>query len=168
VFSKLNLTLYIFVIILLTSCTAGVRENNLYDTYHTYSSKLKANGNYSDQELDHLFQHFSPRYQTEVLNGRDRSTDVIRHLITKYFSTLLELKNTLSHYEIHSDKNSCLLINTMNQQNERISLYIRYINKQRWLIDNVNIEYLGEQEQYLKTPICDSEMLMKKRMEAWN
>jgi len=59
------------------------------------------------------------------------------------------------------------LINAITQKNERVTLYVTYVNQKNWLIDNVNLEHLGEQEEFLETPICDVEALMKKRMEAW-
>jgi len=89
---------------LFLSCSTSIKEHSLYDVYVSYSSKLKYNKNYTNQELENLFQHFSPRYQTEILNGRPASTKVIKHLITKYFSTPLELKIILSHYETHKSQ----------------------------------------------------------------
>jgi len=151
----------------LTSCATGVKEVNLYDVYGDYATKLKSSGDYSDKELENLFQFFSPRYQTEILNGREPSTSVIRHIITKYFSTPLELKSIHDHFQVHNKNNSCLLINASNKKNERASLYITYVNKTKWLIDNVNVEYLSDQEQFLETPMCDVDVLMQKRIQAW-
>ena len=156
-----------FCAALLMSCTLLVKNSDLYATFNDYSSKLNTANTYSDTEIKNLFQHFSPRYQTEVLNGREPSIETIKHLITNYFSIPLELKSTLSHYESHEQNSSCLLINAVNNKNERVSLYVAYVNQNHWLIDNFNVEYLGENEAYLKTPICDVDSLMKKRMEAW-
>lgn len=52
-----------------------------------------------------------------------------------------------------------LLINAKTKKNERVSLNITYVIQQHSLIDNVNVEYLGENEEYLKTPICDVQMI---------
>ncbi len=165
---KYQLLIYLCSFVLLSGCSLLITENSLYSMYGDYSAKLKASGDYTDKELDNLFNHFTPRYQTEVLNGREPSTEVIKHLIIHYFSTPLDLINTLSHYETNNKDNSCLLINTTNRKNERVSLYITYVNNNSWLIDNVNVEYLSEHEKYLKTPICDVEALMKKRVERWS
>ena len=163
---------YYFIISLvfisfLSSCALQVKDKNLFDDFNNYSNKLKIDNDYTDKELENLFNHFSPRYQTEILNGRSRSTKVVKHLITNYLNISLQLKNTLSHYETHAQNKSCLLINAKTNKNERVSLYITYVNQQNSLIDNLNVEYLGENQDYLKTPICDVDALMKKRMENW-
>ena len=101
------------------------------------------------------------------MNGRKKTQEALSHLIGNNLNIPIKIEKILSHFETSNPKYSCLLINTVSKKNERISLYFRYINDKVWLIDNIAIEYLADFEDYLTQPICDSELLMKKRMENW-
>ena len=152
----------------LCSYTLFAKDSDLYQAYTNYAAKLKVDNSYTEVELKTIFQQLSPRYQTELLNSRDETPDVINHLLGNYLNAPIKVENILSHFEVSDFNYSCLLVNGISNKKERVSLYFRYINSNSWLIDNIAVEYLAEFEGYLNEPICDSKVLMKKRMEAWS
>lgn len=162
--------LVVLIVVALTACSIGAEikaENNLYSTYSEYAANFKNKSKFSDAILDNVFSYISPRYQEYLLSGRKRSPEVLAGLINKTLDLPNNYQKEIAHYEKHDKDYSCLLINALNKDNKKVALYIKYINPENWLIDNIIIEFINEGENFLKVPICDSWKLQQKRMESW-
>ncbi len=160
----------VIIIATLSSCSIGVEKkakNNLYSAYSEYVTNLNNKPKFDNAELKKLFSYLSPRYQEYLLGGRERSSEVLADIINKSLDLPGYYAVEIAHYELYNNDTSCPLINAKKSDNSKIAIYVKYVKSQNWLIDNVIIEFINKDDNYLKTPICDSLKLQKKRMENW-
>lgn len=160
--------LFIFVV-LIAACSVNAEKKTsqgLYAAYNQYTVLFVNNKTFTDSELNAIFSHVSPRYQNYLLNSREKTPDVLKHLINEYLDLPNNFSNEVSHFEKHSNGYSCLLINELTHDQQKVALYIKYVNAKQWLFDNVIIEFPAEDEKFLQELICDSMQLQQKRRKG--
>lgn len=161
--------LYIATILFfsLSAVAQQSQEGELYSAYKNYSLYFSQDEILSSDKIKTIFQAISPRYQAYLLNGREKTNEVLQHLIKQSLSVSKNLVKQDSHYETYSSKYSCLLVNGFTEDNKKVALYVKYIKEDKWLIDNLILEHIAEFDDFLKEPICNSIKLQEIRMEAW-
>jgi len=153
----------VFIIALLFPFNIFAKSDELFSAFKEYSDNAKT----AETVLPLMPYYSSKQYQSFELYFKHED---IKEGIDTLFSRL-KFPSVLSdekfHKEIVSKNKGCLVVSGLSQDNKRISVYVGYVRSHRWLIDYINIEYISDSEDYLDMPICDNEVLMKKRMQAW-
>ena len=154
---------FLFLFILLFSFNAYAKNDELYSTYKQYSEQTK-----TAETVLPLIQYYSDsQYQSfeSYFKHEDLKVGIDTLFSRLQFPSIITTEK--SHQETSTDNNGCLSVSGLTQDKKRVSIYVGYVNSNKWLIDYINIEYLTEKENYLEKPICDNEALMKKRMDSW-
>jgi len=158
--------LFAFMFLAFTTVNLSADEsprNILYSTYNEYSLKVNKAKTvlpllryYSDEiynSFDIYFKHSNLKEGINTLFSRLKFTT--------------HLTQVSEHHEIKNNKTGCLVVSGTSAEKKRISIYVGFVKTSSWLINDINIEYLEDNEEYLKAPICDAEELMKKRTKNW-
>ncbi|MDH5259728.1 MAG: hypothetical protein OEX07_17070 [Gammaproteobacteria bacterium] len=150
--------------ILLFSFNAYAKNDELYSTFKQYSEHAQ-----TAETVLPLIQYYSDsQYQSFEIYFKHEDLKVGIDTLFSRLQFPSILTDEKMHHETITGNNGCLSVSGLTQDNKRISIYVGYVNSHRWLINHINIEYLTDNEDYLEKPICDNEVLMKKRMEAWS
>ena len=158
----MRVLLFIFLLSFL-SFNLNAAEDELYFVYQEYSTEVDR-----AQTVLPLMQYYSDDiYKSFEIYFKQEN---LKEGIDTLFSRLKfpsNISNVSEHYEIIDDGKGCLIVSGKSQEKKPTSIYVGLIKKTSWKIDFINVEFLADGEKYLKTPICDVDALMKKRMEAW-
>jgi len=152
-----------YIFILLISFAAQAKDNELYSAFKQYSDITK----HAETVLPLIPFYSEKQYQSFELYFKHEN---LKEGIDTLFSRLQfpsVLHNEKSHNEIINKDSGCLVVSGLSQEKKRVSVYLGFVRSYKWLIDYINIEYINDSDDYLNTPICDNEALMKKRMENW-
>ncbi len=162
--------LVILLVTMLMACSVNARKSphdSPYSVYHEYAANFKIAKGFSEKRLRKIFSYLSPRYQDYLLAGRERTPDVLSRIVNETLNLPHYYTKEFAHYEKYDQDSACLLINTLRKDNTKVALYIKFVNPKNWLIDNVIIEFIPKDENFINTPICDSWQLQQKRMQLW-
>lgn len=146
--------------VVLAACAQQKIVNNSQSpiaAYERYSSLLNEANQYSNSRLEEVFSSYSLRYQTEILNKREKSPTVLQHLIENYLSFPLLLKTKINHLESINNNHACLIINGKSTENEKIAFYISFVKAENWLLDAIAVEHMADYNKYFTEANCSKE-----------
>ena len=155
--------LIIFTISFIIWSNIPAEEKPLYSAYQQYASVSKEANTilpllrfYSDKQYLSFEQYFTHKD--------------LKHGIDTLFSRLkfpAYLQKVILHKEIITQNTGCLMVAGLSKEKKQTAIYVGYSKTHQWLIDSINVEFLNDNESFLEKPICNTEKLQQKRMEAW-
>lgn len=167
------LFLHIFLLSLLYLCLlnacastqSSANKNLVFDSYQVYATLFNEENNYTNDKLDEIFSALTPRYQSEALNFRAKTPELIKKLVNDYLSFPLLLDKIVNHLEKVTNNHACLVINGTTKENKKIAFYLTYRKHDRWLLDYIKVEHMAGYNQYLTEALCDSQKLDELRFK---